>query len=81
MTTVGKIYKPSLRCDAARLKVTELLREELDLPGAQVDVAEGGARGMQVTVTLADGDRASADAVEKALAEYLFEAKVEAGNA
>ncbi|MEM9104166.1 MAG: AMP-binding protein [Pseudomonadota bacterium] len=79
LTTVGKIYKPSLRCDAARRKVSQLLHEEMGLPGATVDVAEGGARGMRVTVTLANGDGVSADAVEKALADYLFEAKVQAG--
>ena len=77
LTTVGKIYKPSLRCDAARHKITQLLHEEMGLPGARVDVAEGGARGMRVTVTLAADDKASAGAVEKALADFLFEARVE----
>ena len=43
---------------------------------AQVDVAEGGARGMRVTVTLAAGDKGSVEAVETALADYLFESKV-----
>ena len=49
----------------------------MGLPGAQVDVVEGGARGMRVTVTLADDDKSSAGAVEKALADFLFEAQVE----
>ena len=77
LTTVGKIYKPSLRCDAARLMVTELVHTDLDLPDASVDVLDGGARGMRVTVSLADADRSSASAVEKALADYLFEAQVQ----
>jgi len=77
LTTVGKIYKPSLRCDAAKHKITHLLHEEMGLPGAQVDVAEGGARGMRVSVTLAADDKPSAGAVEKALADFLFESRVE----
>ena len=77
LTTVGKIYKPSLRCDAAKGLVTSLVHDDLGLPGARVDVVEGGARGMGVTVTLAETDRSSAPAVEEALAAYLFEAKVQ----
>ncbi|MDF2371419.1 MAG: AMP-binding protein [Rhizobiaceae bacterium] len=77
LTSVGKIYKPSLRCEAARLHVTDLVHNVLGLPKAVVDVADGGARGMRVTVTLAADDQSSAAAVEKALAAYLFEAKVQ----
>ncbi len=76
LTTVGKIYKPSLRCDATKLMVTGLVQNELDLPDASVDVVDGGARGMQVTVTLAKADRSSALVVKKALGAYLFEARV-----
>ncbi len=78
LTTVGKIYKPSLRCDAARLRISDVVQNELGLPDAGVDVVDGGARGMQVTVTLTDADRHSIPVVEKALAAYLFEAKVQA---
>tara|TARA_R110002126_G_scaffold286859_1_gene439061 strand:+ start:19845 stop:21701 length:1857 start_codon:yes stop_codon:yes gene_type:complete len=77
LTSVGKIYKPSLRCEAARLHVADLVHNVLELPKAVVDVVDGGARGMRVTVTLAADDRPSAPAVEKALAAYLFEAKVQ----
>lgn len=76
LTTVGKIYKPSLRCDAAKRMVTGLVHNDLGLPGADINVVDGGARGMRVTVTLAGADRASAAAVKEALAAYLFEAKV-----
>jgi fatty-acyl-CoA synthase len=76
LTTVGKIYKPSLRCDAAKLMVTGLVHNDLGLPGASVDVVDGGARGMRVTVTLGEADQSSAPTVEKALAAYLFEARV-----
>jgi len=74
LTTVGKIYKPSLRVEAARLKVEEVIRDELGVSGASVDVADGGARGMRVMVTLPDAE--NADVVEEALAAYLFEAEV-----
>ncbi|MEP1209222.1 MAG: AMP-binding protein [Rhizobiaceae bacterium] len=76
LTTVGKIYKPSLRCDAARLKIADLVENELDLSGSTIDVADGGVRGMQVTVTLASDDGESVSLLEKALADYLFEAVV-----
>ncbi len=76
LTSVGKIYKPSLRCDAAARLVTELVHNQLKLPDAGIDVVAGGARGMRVTVTLQETARASVPAVEKALGAYLFEAKV-----
>ncbi len=74
---VGKIFKPSLRCDAAKMKVTELVQGELGLAKAGVDVVAGGPRGMRVTVTLTQDDRASVSAVEEVLARFLFEARVE----
>ena len=76
LTTVGKIYKPRLRCDAAQRLVTELVCEQHDVPGAHVEATEGGARGMRVTVTLPEAAESSVPAIEKALADYLFEAKV-----
>lgn len=77
LTTVGKIYKPGLRCEAARLKLVDMLENELNLPDASVDVLDGGARGMRVTVTLSGADQSSRPTVEKALAAYLFEASVQ----
>jgi fatty-acyl-CoA synthase len=76
LTTVGKIYKPSLRCDAARMRVMDMVSNELGLTSATVEVVDGGARGMTVTVTLAERERTSASKVEEALAAYLFEPKV-----
>jgi hypothetical protein len=71
----AKIYKPQLRCDVASRLVTRLVREQLALPEARVDVEEGGRRGMRVRVTLPSAAAASAPAVERELAGYLFEAK------
>jgi fatty-acyl-CoA synthase len=77
LTTVGKIYKPSLRCEAAKMKVSELVHDELGLNNAGIDAVDGGARGMRVTVTLAEDDRSSVPTLEDALADYLFEARVQ----
>ena len=79
LTSVGKIYKPQLRCDAAARLVTSLLRSTLALPDAQVQVTDGGKRGMRVRVTLPEAARASAAAVEQALAAFLFETEVVVG--
>jgi fatty-acyl-CoA synthase len=78
LTTVGKIYKPRLRCDASKSMVSGLVHKELGLPEADVDVVDGGVRGMRVTVTLNQADQSSVPTVEKALASYLFEARVRA---
>lgn len=76
LTSVGKIYKPGLRCEAAKLKVTDLVHNEMGLGDANIEVFDGGARGMRVTVTVAEGDQLSVPALERALAAYLFEASV-----
>ena len=77
LTSVGKIYKPQLRCDAAARLVTRVVRHQLALPTAQVQATEGGPRGLRVKVTLPAAAHAAAPAVEQALAGYLFEAQVE----
>ena len=79
LTTVGKIYKPQLRCDAAARLVTRLVREQLGLVEAQIEVSEGGRRGMKVSVTLPVANAPSVPAVQEALSAYLFEAQVAAG--
>ena len=76
LTTVGKIYKPQLRRDAATELVTEIVRGQLALPEARIEVSEGGPRGMRVAVTLAAAEAGSAAKVEQALAAYLFESVV-----
>jgi fatty-acyl-CoA synthase len=76
LTTVGKIYKPQLRCDAAARVARRVVHDELKLLRAQVQATEGGPRGMRVRVSLAEEDRAAAPEVERALAPFLFEAQV-----
>jgi fatty-acyl-CoA synthase len=76
LTSVGKIFKPSLRCDAAKRVVSALLQDELDLADATVDVFAGGSRGLSVHVTLPESRQASLAAVKSALEAYLFESRV-----
>lgn len=77
LTTVGKIYKPGLRCEAAKFKITDVVHNDFALPNANIDVVAGGTRGMRVTVTLAPDDLSSVPALEQALAAYLFETRVQ----
>jgi fatty-acyl-CoA synthase len=76
LTTVGKIYKPQLRCDAAARLVTQVVRGHCTAGDAKVQVHEGGRRGMRVEVTVPEGERHVLPALEQALAAYLFEARV-----
>ena len=76
LTSVGKIYKPQLRCDAAQRQVQQLLRAEPGLADAQVTVREGGRRGLQVQVNLPAPAHGSRAAAEQLLAGFLFEATV-----
>jgi fatty-acyl-CoA synthase len=78
MTAVGKIFKPTLRRDAALLTVRGLLAEQ-NLDG-EVEVTAGGPRGMRVTVELADDDGANAAQLQDVLNSYLFEATVTVGR-
>jgi fatty-acyl-CoA synthase len=79
LTSVGKIYKPQLRCDAAARLVRQVVHEQLALADAEVQVSEGGRRGMRVSVVLPEAARLSVVAVEEALASYLFETRVALG--
>lgn len=81
LTTVGKIYKPQLRCDAAARVVTRLVQALPGVADAQVQVHEGGRRGMRVQVRLPAAAAAALPAVQQALAGFLFEAEVEAAPA
>ena len=79
LTTVGKIFKPSLRCIVAKQKVLELVQKEFGITNVEVEVVAGGYRGMRVNITLSGGDRSSATELETALAAFLFEAQVQVG--
>jgi len=59
------------------MEAKDLVQNELGLLDSSIDVVDGGARGMRVTVKLAADDEKSVSNVEKALATYLFEAVVE----
>ncbi|HEX7882437.1 MAG TPA: acyl-CoA synthetase [Afipia sp.] len=80
VTSVGKIFKPQLRNDAVQRMVTQVVAEAVGADGAVIDVAAGGKRGIDVTVTLAVAQIARQAAVEKALEGYLFDYKVVVAN-
>ncbi len=77
MTSVGKIFKPELRCDAATRMVKQLLSEQFQLVDAQVQVSPGGPRGMRVNVSLPKSSLHIEPAVKHLLDAYLFEAQVQ----
>jgi fatty-acyl-CoA synthase len=79
LTSVGKIFKPSLRCDIAKQKVLDLVQNELKIADAQIEVVAGGSRGMRVTVTLSKDNASAVSELETALAAFLFEAQVHVG--
>jgi fatty-acyl-CoA synthase len=79
LTSVGKIFKPSLRCEIAKQKVLKLVLNELEIADAHVEVVAGGTRGMRVTVTLSKDNKSSLAKLETALADFLFEARVQVG--
>lgn len=76
VTSVGKIFKPQLRTDAVQRLVAQVVAEAAGSDGARIDVAAGGKRGIDVTVTLAAAQSGQQGAVEKALEGYLFDYKV-----
>lgn len=76
LTNVGKIYKPQLRCDAVSRLISQEINDILGAPAAIVEVASGGKRGMEVTVTLPATHAGERQRVEAALEGYLFEYKV-----
>ena len=76
LTSVGKIYKPQLRCDAAARLVARVVREQCGVADARVQVSEGGKRGLRISVVVPEAAR---PAVVNALTGYLFEAEVAAG--
>ncbi len=76
LTTVGKIYKPALRCEAAVRLLQQQLRGPLGLPEAQLQVHEGGRRGLRVRVTLPAAARARQPALAQARAADRFEPEI-----
>jgi fatty-acyl-CoA synthase len=77
MTSVGKIFKPELRCDAAARMLKQLLNDQFQLAEATVQVSAGGPRGMRVSVSLPTASLAVVPAVKQLLDAYLFETQVQ----
>lgn len=77
LTGVGKIFKPSLRVDATRRVALAQIASAADIGDVELDVAVGGKRGMNVTVTLAKTKASLRSAIENALDGFVFERNVE----
>jgi fatty-acyl-CoA synthase len=76
MTTVGKIFKPQLRCDAVQRVVRQEIVSAAGINDFTVEVVAGGKRGIDVTVTLPAEHSAKRSAAATALEGYLFDYKV-----
>ena len=76
LTTVGKIFKPQLRCLATKLKVNDLLKTEFNINNANINVNLGGTKGMVVTVSLANSSKDTISKVESILAKFTFESNI-----
>jgi fatty-acyl-CoA synthase len=66
--SVGKIYKPQLRVDAATRLVQHIVQGEHNFRGARIEVTEGGKRGLRVSVILAEAHSSGAPQLRQALA-------------
>ncbi len=80
VTSVGKIFKPQLRMDAVQRLVAQVVTEAAGAADAVIDVAVGGKRGIDVTVTLPRAMAGHQTVVERALDGYLFDYKVTPAN-
>ena len=77
LTTVGKIFKPQLRCLATKLKVVDLLKTEFGIENANINVNMGGTKGIIVSIKLAKSNNNFIGKVESTLANFTFESKVQ----
>lgn len=76
LTGVGKIFKPALRCDAAKRVVVALLSGLAPPDPVAVDVVAGGKRGMEVSITVKDADQELLTAIAGALDGHLFDLQI-----
>jgi fatty-acyl-CoA synthase len=53
-----------------------LIQNEIGLQKADIDIIDGGALRMRVTVSVDEVDQLSVPDIEQALAAYLFETRV-----
>lgn len=76
LTSIGKIFKPALRLEAARYLVKNVLADMVGLPDVMVDVVEGGPRGLRVTINLTEAQTLKSDAVREVFSGFVFETVV-----
>lgn len=66
-----------MRVDAARYLATDVLANVVGLTDVAVGVAEGGPRGLRVTISLTDAQKQSITAVREAFAGFVFDTVVD----
>ena len=76
VTSVGKIFEPELRCDAAARMFRQLFNDQFQLADARVEVRAGEPRGMRVSVSLPKASSPVVPAVKKTLDAYLSQTQV-----
>jgi fatty-acyl-CoA synthase len=76
LTSVGKIFKPQLRCDAAARVAARVVREQCGVTDAHVQVSDGGRRGLRVRVAVPQAAASAAPGIEQALSKFLFETQI-----
>lgn len=77
VTTVGKVYKPALRADAARRVLSDVLGPLAGEAFVRVSVTEGGPRGLRATVHLKSASAEVLTALDGAVGHYLVECQVQ----
>ncbi|MDI1260206.1 AMP-binding protein [Aquabacterium sp.] len=77
VTTVGKVYKPALRADAASRVLTDVLGPLAGAAFVGVSVVEGGPRGLRATVHLKSPSADVLAAVDGAVGHYLIDCQVQ----
>lgn len=73
LTAVGKVYKPSLRSDAAVRLLKPMLSAIATNSLVEVEVRDGGKRGLDVAVTISGSDDVIADKVDAELGKFIFQ--------
>ena len=76
LATVGKIFKLTLRSNAAKQKILDPVRNALQIVYAEINVAKDDPRFSCLTFSIPEGNHSDINAVENALVTLLFEAKL-----
>lgn len=76
LTDIGKIFKPALRCNAAKRVVMALISGLVPPDLVAVDVVAGGKRGMEVSIAVMDADQGLITALIRTLDGHLLDLQI-----